>query len=146
MSEKDKEILFICRENIGRSQMAMAYYNNHDFKAGTASSAGFEVDVSGQRLGDRVEAQNVIEAMKEEGEAFDISNSLRTQLRPEMLVNFDEVHVLSEPSSIPDWFRQFPYYFWEVEDPKGYDIMRTREVRDVIRKLIEEVVSEGQRN
>jgi len=43
------KILFVCLSNIGRSQMAMSFYNLFT-KSSDADSAGIEVNFSGETL------------------------------------------------------------------------------------------------
>ena len=73
---------------MGRSQMAEMFLKrlHPEYEV---SSAGFDVGVSGQRIGDREAAQDVIRAMKEEG--IDMSDNTRTLFDKSMLNNFDTV-------------------------------------------------------
>ena len=70
--EKKREILFVCVENAGRSQMAQAFAEKCGLKA---SSAG---NVPSSRVN-----PIVVEAMKEKG--IDISKNIPKMLTPEMI-------------------------------------------------------------
>ncbi len=126
-------VLFVCRGNIGRSQMAMEFYNK--LHGSGAESAGTVVEPNQQRLGDRPGARVAIEAMKELG--IDMSENLSHQLNESDLNNYDRVIVMAEPETIPQWLRRsMKAKKWDVEDPKGHEIERVRELRDQIAKLV----------
>jgi protein-tyrosine-phosphatase len=133
-----KKVLFVCRGNIGRSQVAEELYNQ--MHPGHGASAGTIVEPPNQRLSDRPGAVNAIIVMKEKG--IDMSSNTSTQLTEEMLNDFDRVIVMSEPENIPDWLRNNPKFeYWEVEDMKDQDLTKSRELRDQIEKLIKERLS-----
>lgn len=130
------KILFVCRSNVARSQMAMEFYSQ--FYPGEAASAGTIVDVPGQVLSEREPAKRVLAAMKEL--EVDMSNNVRTQLNSAMLKDFDKVVVLAEPESIPDYLRDATNVeIWEVDDPRGKAIEQVRVIRDDIKKKVEEL-------
>lgn len=66
------KVLFVCRGNVGRSQMAAEFYN--DLKPGDAASAGTTVDLPGQKLKHRSGANEVVSAMREKG--LDVGENL----------------------------------------------------------------------
>ena len=92
----------------------------------------------GRKLGSYGEKfKNVLEAMCEEG--IDISENERIQLSEEMLGRFDDVIVLAEPYSFPEYFSKYPNLeFWTVDDPKDQELDFHRRVRDEIKKKVEE--------
>jgi protein-tyrosine-phosphatase len=126
-------VLFICKSNVGRSQMAMAMYNQ--LYPGEAASAGTVVDVEGQRVGDRPRAVNAIAVMREVG--IEISDYTRLQVTPNMLDNFDEVIVMSEPDATPEYLRESPKSkIWDIKDPAFLDLAHTLEVRNQISEKV----------
>ena len=128
-----KKVLFVCRGNVGRSQAAEALYNH--IYPNQASSAGTAVDIPGQKLRDRPGARNVVKSMKKIG--IDIANRELTQLTEEMLNDFDEVVVMAEPDTIPNYLKENPkFVFWDVDDMKGKDLEETIKLRDQIKQLI----------
>lgn len=130
------KFLFICRGNVGRSQMAAAFFNKFS-KTNQAESAGIKVDErEGQRLGDlQGSGKTVTEIMKEE--RIDISNNVRRQLTTEMINNADKIIVLAEEDVITDELRNNPKaIFWNIEDPLNTPIERHREIRDQIKGLV----------
>ena len=137
------KILTICRANVGRSQM-LAGLLQKMFPGRTIISAGTKVvssttgeSMHGTYLKDTKGAEKVIDVLKEEGIGW--SGAMRTQLTPEMLEGIDRVIVMSEPEHIPEYLKNYPkMIYWEVADPKGTPIEGHREVRDKIKKLVEE--------
>jgi arsenate reductase len=137
------KILFICRGNIARSQMAEAIFNNMMDGVLRSTSAGTLVgeDRDGYLLKDTAGAENVIESMNEIG--IDVSNYMRTQLTPEMLDECDWAIVMAEPETIPDYLNKSDKaIIWEVEDPKGMDLEETSEIRDQIESLVDGLITE----
>ena len=131
-------ILFVCRANVGRSQMAAALYNN--LYPDTASSAGTAVDEPGQFLSDRPGAKNAIEVMHELG--IDISKNERTQLYEKDQLKYDLIVVMTDSGTIPDFLKQGENVeFWDVDDPRYMDLDETRKVRDLIKSSIDKLIA-----
>jgi len=93
------KVLFVCRANSGRSQIAMELYNQ--LHPGEAESAGTIVEEPGQELINRPTARIGISIMKEVG--IDMTHNKRRQLTAEMLNEYDLIIVLAEPEVIPDY-------------------------------------------
>lgn len=130
------KILFVCRANSGRSQMAMTLYNS--LVPGEAESAGTQVDEPGQQLKDRPTAASAIEAMRLAG--MDISTNTRRQLTPELLNNYDHVVVLAETKAIPSYLNTWPAAeMWHVEDTKRNGTERAVEIRDKLNERIKDL-------
>jgi arsenate reductase (thioredoxin) len=126
-----KTVLFACIHNAGRSQMAAAWFNalvNPERARGI--SAGTEP-------GTRVHPE-VLEAMREVG--IDLSNAkpqfLSTELaeRAALLVTMG----CGETCPVVPGLRRLD---WPLEDPKGKDIARVREIRDDVRDRIVKLLS-----
>ncbi|MBA3678956.1 hypothetical protein H0W80_02045 [Candidatus Saccharibacteria bacterium] len=127
------KILFICRGNVGRSQVATELYNQKH--PNQASSAGTIVDVPGQKLSERSGATNAIIVMKEL--SIDMSDNITTQLTQNMLDNYDKVVVMAEPENIPEYLsKSSKFEYWDVLDMRGQDLSITRKLRDQIKELI----------
>lgn len=135
------KILFVCRGNVGRSQMAAALYKklapHHEVvSAGTKVKNKEGESRHGVLLKDTKGAEKVIDTLKEEG--VDVGLAQRTQLSPDMLVGVDRVIVMSEPEHIPEWLSSHPkYVYWDVKDPKDTPIEFHREIKEQIKKLID---------
>ena len=135
-----KSVLFVCKYNVGRSQMAAGLFNKYATD-GHADSAGTQVDAPGETIADRASyvdaANNVIDVMKEEG--VDISQCVRTQISKEMMPNYEKIIVMAEPETIPSWLSDAEgYEYWEIADPRGKGYEETKITRDLIKdKVIE---------
>ncbi len=130
-------ILFICRANIGRSQMAAAFFNKLS-KKHKASSAGTHVGL----LKDGTPVHHfIVDCMKEIG--YDVSKSTRRQLTAEMAEEADKIVVITDKKDLPDYIKDSQkVIFWNVEDAKDKPYGFHRLIRDKIKKLVEELVKE----
>lgn len=136
------KVLFVCRGNVGRSQVATEFYNRMH-PGGEGASAGIVVEHPGQKIGERPAAQGAIASMKEIG--IDISKNTTTLLTAKMLDNYDKVIVMAEPENIPDYLRTSPKFeYWDIEDMKNQDLEKSCALRDQIKQLIQEHLSNYQ--
>lgn len=131
------KILFLCRGNVGRSQMAEALFKKQFGDAYEVISAGTKLSGPEEAIGNLTPAINeVLEVMKEEG--LDVSNSIRTQVTPE-LANYSDkiIAILEDTEELPEYLKDSPKVTrWTVTDPKGMDLDGTRKVKDEIKDLI----------
>jgi len=125
-----QEILFVCVENAGRSQMAQAFAEKYGLKATSAGTAP-----SG-----RVNPV-VVDAMKEKG--ADLSKSVPKMLTSEMINRASLVVTMGcsveEMCPRPMLAQmQKKLIDWNLMDPKGKSLAVVREIRDEIeRRVIE---------
>ena len=127
----EKEILFVCVENAGRSQMAQAFAEKYGLKA---SSAG---TVPSGRVN-----PIVVDAMKEKG--IDISKSVPKMLTSEMINGASLVVTMGcsveEVCPRPMLAQmQKKLIDWNLKDPKGKSLAEVREIRDDIEKRVAEL-------
>jgi arsenate reductase len=134
------KILFVCKGNHGRSQIAEAIFNNISGGKHIATSAGTKVTTEEKdRDGHKVSAPLIIEVMKELG--IDVSEKIRNQLTPEMVEKADKIVVMAQPETIPEYLKQSKKaIYWEVPDPAGQPIEFAREVRDKLNSLIKNFI------
>ena len=129
------KVLFVCKQNVGWSQMAKAFYNDLTHSQ-DADAAGTTVHEPGQTLLEgkaASESKNffVLDVMKERG--IDISCYIRHPLNESSLTKYDKVISMAPKADTPPWLLESPkYVYWDVTDPRGQDLARTREVRDEI--------------
>jgi len=138
-------VLFVCRGNVGRSQMAEALYRK--YSGLRAISAGTKVPQEGpgkegKMLKDIPVAEPVIRCLKED-EGIDVSNQRNKSLTPEMLERADRVVVMAEKETIPDYLRNNEKtIIWTIEDPlrKSYEeyCKKMEEIKTLVLKFIEQ--------
>lgn len=139
------KVLFVCRGNVGRSQMAKAFYN-HFTKTNDAESAGTNVQHEGQTLLERRKerpgASFVVNVMKEVD--IDISQSVTTQLARSDLSKYDLIVNMSGKKYTPKWLAEAPnYLYWKIRDPMGRNHNVTVRARDIIRKNVEDLIQQN---
>jgi arsenate reductase len=127
-----KNILFVCVENAGRSQMAQAFAEKYGLKA---SSAG---TVPSSRVN-----SVVVEVMKEK--EIDISKNMPKLLAPEMINQASLVVTMG--CSVEDVCpkpmlaqMQKKLIDWNLPDPKGKPIEKVREIRDEIERKVTDLL------
>jgi protein-tyrosine-phosphatase len=127
------KILFVCWANVGRSQMAASFYN-HLTGTKNANSAGTEVEMPGETLGERRKRRGgtfVITAMADEG--IDVSDNIATQLTPKMLENYDVIISMADEKYTPVWLSNNPRYVsWVIEDPGNKGLPETNEAKNKV--------------
>lgn len=131
-------VTFVCRGNIGRSQMAKAFYDSLYPSKEPSLACGTRVgDNEGQKIMD-IQTESVeedIEAMLEIG--LDISKNTRRQITKEIVDTSDLLIVMAEKDTWPDYLKESSkVIFWEVENPKDAGYEKTKEIRDIIKNLV----------
>jgi len=142
------KVLFVCRGNVGRSQIAEAIFKQLTAEKYPVESAGTEArgsegkDLDGMILKDRVSSKYAIECLKEIG--VDISDNLIKRLTPEMVESSDKIIVMAKPDAVPAFLKNSEkVIYWDVSDPDGLTLETHRLIRDEIQKLVEELVENG---
>lgn len=126
-----KHVLFVCVENACRSQMAEGFLNALANNKVIAKSAG---NMPAERVNPLA-----VQVMKEAG--IDISGHKPKMVTAEMVQEADKVVLMGcgrnacpiVPKRVEDW---------QIEDPSGKGIEKFREVRDIIRKKVENLIAE----
>lgn len=141
------KVLFICRGNVGRSQMAEAIFNKIAPGGFSSSSVGTKVfdkeggSNDGEKLSDRVGAEQVLEALREIG--IEARDATRKQITVEMVNESDAVVVMAEKDTCPDYLLEnTKAQYWEIIDPKGKSLEETRVLRNQINDLVEKLITE----
>ncbi len=123
-------VLFLCRQNAGRSQMAQAFFERIA-PGHTAISAGSEPAAAIH--------PTVMEAMREVG--IDLTDRTPRRLDPAQLERAD--HVVSMGCDDPS-ICEYPgrrVEDWLLEDPSDRPIEEVRRIRDQIRARVEELAA-----
>ena len=139
------KILFVCRANIFRSQIASALFENlsegHEIRsAGTMVSEKSE----GQKLYEKKdrEIELIIDVMNEEG--IDVRDRERHLLNEKMVDWADKVICMAERNTIPEYLLQSgKMEYWQIEDSSaGSDYDFFVETKDRIKKKVEKLIEE----
>ena len=117
-----RNVLFVCVQNAGRSQMAQALYER---RGGTARSAGTEP-------ADCVHPE-VVEAMSELGVDLD-SRAPKALSRDD--VEWADVVVTMGCGDRCPYVPGKEYVDWELDDPAGQGLDEVRRIRDEIERRV----------
>ena len=135
MTSSPKKILFICKGNWFRSQMAAAIYNkltcsNDADSVGTYVGAPDEPE--GQILADLFETADFFEVMEKNG--MNIRKNSTKRLQPEMLEEYEIVVSMAQEPYVPDFLRNAKkVIWWKVEDAVSVD---RKTVEDTYKKIV----------
>lgn len=133
-----KKLVFICRANVFRSQIAEAIFNSDPVPGWYAVSYGTstkEYGLEGVTLlhsGNGIEY--VIEDLKQKG--INIANNTTKQLLPENLNDADKVIVMSEVFYTPPWLIARNDERWEVTNPSAVDQSIAKETIELLEDKI----------
>ncbi len=123
-------VVFACRHNAGRSQMAAAFFNR------MADPSRAQALSAGTTPGDRVHPE-VAAAMREVG--IDLSGA-RPQLLTAELASGARLLVTMGCGEECPHIPGAEVEDWPLEDPKGKPLERVREVRDEVRGRIADLL------
>ncbi len=130
------KLLFVCKYNAGRSQMAQALFNKFS-KKHTSNSAGIKA----------LERMNyplpefVVRDMNERG--IDMSKYHRKQLTQEMAERADKVILFVPRRAWPEYLKNSPKaVYWKIADAKGKSYDFHCKIRDKIENLVTSLVKE----
>ena len=124
------QVIFACVHNAGRSQMAAAFLNQlADPQKASALSAGTEP-------GKQVHPE-VLEAMREVG--IDLSAAKPQLLTTELAAGARYLITMGCGDRCPV-VPGVKVLDWPLEDPKGKPMERVREIRDEVRRRVQELV------
>jgi protein-tyrosine-phosphatase len=126
----EPQILFVCVENAGRSQMAEGFFREYAQKF-KAISAGTEPESELNSV--------VVTAMKEIG--IDITNLKPKLFSNEMIENSIKTVNMGcmDQESCPSLFVK-DVLDWNIADPKGKTIEEVRKIRDQIKSKVLELI------
>ena len=123
-------VLFVCRQNAGRSQMSQALFQratsrHRAISAGTAPAAHVHPEV--------------VEVMRELG--IDLAERTPRLLTPELAAQADVVVTMGCGDECP-FIPGRRYIDWDLTDPAGEPLDHVREIRDEIDQRIQPLVDE----
>lgn len=124
-----KDVLFICKSNMNRSQYAEGFYNKLINK-NKAISAGVDVQ---KRI--KYTSKKGRAIMLEEG--VDISRQRVKPIKKSMLKKVKKIVVLCQKRFLPEYILRFKNIeFWNIKDPHFYSMKERRKIRDKIEKKV----------
>ncbi|MDR1032609.1 MAG: hypothetical protein LBL84_01205 [Candidatus Nomurabacteria bacterium] len=133
------KVLFLCRHNLGRSQMARALYNSF---TGTddAISAGTHASMYPEKtLGEFSEETRAMKAMREIG--LDLTNAPRREVTPELTRGIDQIVSFLSLDKLPKWLRNDPrIQIWYLENYPAPDLAAVRRQRSEIATKVHKMV------
>jgi len=134
------KVLFLCRGNVARSQMAEALFNKVWGENHEAISAGTEISGPQQTLENlSSKCQYVIDVLTEEG--VDVKDKQRKQFIPSMADGVDKIVGIFDSDneldrkSLEETENMYDIV-WNVPDPKGADLETHRKVKDKIKEFV----------
>jgi protein-tyrosine-phosphatase len=138
-------LLFICRGNVGRSQIAEAIFSQIVSDRHYVQSAGVEAmgsdgtDLDGVLLKDRASSKYAIEAMKDLG--VDISNKRIKRLTPLMVQNADKIIAILKPEAVPDFVKSSgDVTYWDIVDPDEQSLEFYKKTRDEVKEFVKKFI------
>lgn len=129
---KKKIILFVCKGNSGRSQIAEAFFN-HLFKGGKAISAGIDPDKEIHPW--TVKVMNEVR--------INLSQKKPKLLTNELIKKTDKIIIMDS-----DLLRNIPPEYsyklenWQIKKLLGESIEEVRKIREQIKKKVEQLIKE----
>jgi arsenate reductase len=125
------EVLFVCVQNAGRSQMAAALMDHY-------ADGRVHVRSAGSEPGERINP-NVVTAMDELG--IDLSKEFPKPMTDEVVKAADAVITMGCGDACPIYPGK-RYEDWEVDDPADEDLDGVRRIRDEISDRVKALLAE----
>jgi arsenate reductase len=125
------EVLFVCVQNAGRSQMAAALLDHH-------AKGRVHVRSAGSAPADRI-SPAVVAALDEWG--IDISREFPKPLTDEVVRAADAVVTMGCGDACPIYPGK-RYLDWELDDPAGKPVEQVRAIRDDIDGRVQQLLAE----
>ena len=130
----NETVIFVCVHNTGRSQMAAAFFNLIAKDKAKAFSAGTQPADSVNPI--------VVEAMQEAG--IDISGNRPQLLTTDLVQRADRMITMGCGADVeavcPAGFLETED--WAIDDPYGKPIEQVREIREEVRRRVENLLIE----
>ena len=132
--DNPKKVLFVCVENVGRSQMAEGFFRKF--------APHFDVISAGTKPKSQL-IPNVVDAMNEIG--IDITQQKPKELTNEMITQSITVNMgCMDKESCPALFVD-DVIDWNIADPKDKDIEELRKIRDQIKFEVQNLIKKLER-
>ena len=134
------KVLFICKGNVGRSQMAEAIFNSLASNKAIATSAGVDPgSYEGKRISEA--GPNVTACMKDIG--LNVSDKVSKKLTKDMYNSADVIVSMVNKDVLPSHLQSSAkLVLWDITDPKSMDYAGHVAIRDRIYKKVKGLVKE----
>ena len=134
------KVLFICKGNVGRSQMAEAIFNSLASNKAIATSAGVDPgSYEGKRISEA--GPNVTACMKDIG--LNVSDRVSKKLTKDMCNSADVIVSMVNKDVLPSYLQSSAkLVLWDITDPKSMDYAGHVAIRDRIYKKVKRLVKE----
>lgn len=120
MKNSSYKILFICKGNWFRSQIAAALYNKitNSYSADSAGTfVGAKDEPEGMKISEAIPFDYFFDFMESRG--MNIRDNRTTKLTPKMLESYDKIISMAEEPYIPDYVKYNKnVIWWDVENPE----------------------------
>jgi arsenate reductase (thioredoxin) len=131
VAKEKPEVLFVCVQNAGRSQMAMALMEH-------LSSGAINVRSAGSMPANEV-SEKTVAVMAELG--LDLTEAFPKPLTDDVVQAADVVITMGCGDACP-LYPGKKYMDWNLEDPAHLDLDGVRRVRDQIQRRVEELIGD----
>lgn len=127
-----KKVMFVCKKNSRRSQMAQGFARTLGEGKISVSSSGLEASYVDPKT---------VEIMAEIG--IDISNQTSQALSEFNPEDYDAVISLCGcgVNLPPEWVTREIFEDWELDDPEGHGIEMFRRIRDEVKQRVEKLIT-----
>ena len=134
------KILFVCKGNVGRSQMAEAFYEKYSQNK-EVKSAGYD---PGHWIGRNLDMTKYVKVCMDE-EEIDVRHKISKKLDKKMVDWADKIIVFdSKRADWPDFLRESKKVeIWEIEDPRHGDLEVHRKCKDMIKEKVIEFIEKN---
>ena len=143
MTHPHKKVLFICKGNWFRSQIAEAIYNkltNSKDAYSVGSYVGTPDEPEGQKLSNLFKTTDFFEIMESHG--INIRNNFTKRLLPDMLSEYDVIVSMVEEPFIPEFLRNSKkVIWWTIENTKFVDKKIAEDTYKKIENLVKKLVN-----
>jgi len=133
------KILFICKSNVARSQMAEAFYKKY-FKNPNVKSAGYD---PGNWAGKNLDKTKYVKVCMDE-EGIDVKKKISKKINKKIVDWSDKIIIFDDHKK--DWpaflRKSNKVEIWKIKDPRGGDLEVHKKVRNKIKDKIRKFVKE----
>jgi protein-tyrosine-phosphatase len=137
-----KKVLFICKGNWFRSQIAAAVYNkltNSDDADSVGTYTGAPDEPEGQILSNLFHTPFFFETMEKYG--MNVRKNTTKRLLPSMIDEYDVIVSMAEEPFIPAFLKEAKkVIWWDVENPGAVDLKIAEDTHQKIDRLVRELI------